>query len=95
MELKCSFCGRPVKPTIHSKKLPQGYVVDYYLVWTGKLTPMIMKNPRDERALLQFFRLDSSSPRIACVQCFEKEEVKKELDRAFAEVPKADLLEQE
>ena len=92
-QYQCSFCGRKVNPTVHSKNLPHGFKVDYYLVWTGKLTPMIMKNPRDEREVIQFFRLEQAHPLIACVDCYKKDEVKKELEKAFKEVPQSSLLE--
>jgi hypothetical protein len=88
-KLKCGFCGREVKETVHSKKLPQGYQVDYYQVWTGDLEPTIMKNPRDEREVLQFFKVSKMRRVIACSDCFPKNNVKNELDAAFKDVPEA------
>lgn len=89
--LKCKFCGRDVKETVHSKKLPRGFHVDYYLVWTGELTPVVMKSPRDEREVMQFYKVDRLLPLVACCDCFEKEDVKAELERAFTEVPEVSV----
>ena len=94
-ELKCRFCGREVRETVHSKKLPDGYVVDYYLVWTGDLRPMVMKNPRDEREVLQFFRLDHAHAVAACRGCYAKPETREELERIFRETPEAENGEDE
>jgi hypothetical protein len=92
--LKCKFCGREVKETIHSKKIPEGFRVDYYLVWTGDLTPVVMKNPRDEREVMQFFKVDKLRPVVACSECFEKADVKADLERAFKEVPEISVPEE-
>jgi len=91
-KLKCRFCGREVKETVHSKKIPQGYRVDYYLVWTGDLSPIIMKNPRDEREVMQFFKVSKMRRVVACSDCFQKDDVKKELEAAFKEVPEAPVI---
>jgi len=69
--------------------------VDYYLVWTGKLSPIVMKNPKDERESLHFFRMDQARPVAACADCYEKQEVKDELERAFREVPRTEITEDE
>ena len=94
MEYKCSFCGRKVNPTLHSKSIEQGYKVDYYLVWTGKLSPMLMKDPKDEKKVIQYFKLDKPHPLVACAECYEKPEVKKELEKAFKEVPEVSVFEE-
>ena len=86
-KLKCSFCNREVKGTVHSRSFPEGFKVDYYLVWTGKLIPMIMKSQKDERELVQFYRIQEASPLVACQDCYEKEEIKAQLEKAFTEVP--------
>ncbi len=88
--LKCRFCGREVGETIHSKKLPEGFRVDYYLVWSGDLRPIEMKNPKDEREVLHFYRLDHARPVAACVDCFKKPETRAELDRIFRELPETE-----
>jgi hypothetical protein len=93
--LKCKFCGRELRDTVHSKKIPQGFKVDYYLVWTGELTPVAMKNPRDEREVMRFFKVEKLRPVAACCDCYEKESVRSELDRAFREVPEISASEAE
>jgi hypothetical protein len=94
-DYRCSFCGRAVKETVHSRKLPDGYNVDYYLVWTGKLSPIIMKNPKDEREVSQFFKLEDAYPMVACRECFEKSEVREKMDRAFSEVPETRIEDED
>ncbi len=93
MDLKCQFCGREVRETVHCKKLPDGFQVDYYQVWTGELRPIVMKNQKDEREVLHFFRLDAAHSVAACRECFQKEEVKTELERAFRQLP--EVVEEE
>jgi hypothetical protein len=85
--LKCQFCGREVKPTVHSKKLPQGYKVDYYLVWTGELEPVIINNPKDEREMSQFYKVEKLHAVVACTDCYQKQEVQDEMESQFKKVP--------
>ena len=61
--------------------------MDYYLVWTGNLAPMIMKSQKDEREMIQFYRLQEIYPLVACKECYEKEEVRAQMEKAFKEVP--------
>lgn len=84
---KCKFCGREVRNTVHSKKLPQGFKVDYYLVWTGDLTPIILKDPKSEKEVSQFFKVEKLHPVVACSDCFAKTEVRDEVERQFKDVP--------
>ncbi len=64
------------------------------MVWTGELSPIVMRNPRDEREVMRFFKMEHSYPVVACADCCQKPEVERELDRAFSEAPKADLMEE-
>jgi len=91
--LKCQFCGREVKGTVHSRKLPQGYKIDYYLVWTGELAPIIMKNPKDEQEITQFYKVEKLQPVVACADCYQKQEVQEQMERQFKEVPEGKLAE--
>lgn len=84
--LQCSFCKREVKSTVHNQK---SFRVDYYLVWTGKLIPMVMKNPRDESEEFEFFKLEKPFPLIACVDCYQKEEVQRKMESAFRDTPES------
>jgi len=93
--LKCRFCGREVKSTVHSKRLPEGFRVDYYLVWTGELTPIIMKDPRDDKKVTQFFKVDHLHPVIACSDCYAKDNVREEMEHEFKGVPEAEDVENE
>lgn len=95
LEYRCQFCGREVKETVHSRNLPEGYYVDYYLVWTGELSPIIMKNPKEAGEVLQFFKLENPYPVVACAECFAKPEVKKEMERAFRELPESKMEDEE
>ena len=93
--LKCKFCGREVRNTVHSKKLPLGFKVDYYLVWTGDLVPIIMKDPKSETEVSQFFKVEKLHPLVACADCFAKTEVKDELEHQFKDVPETTPEENE
>jgi transcription elongation factor Elf1 len=86
--VQCSHCGREVKATVHFRKADPGYRVDYYLLWTGDLEEVAMKNPRDESEIMEFYKLNNPRKVITCSECAQKSEIQAELERLFSGVPK-------
>jgi len=83
----CSHCGREVKPTVHRRSGDKLFEVDYYRLVTGELARVAIRNPRDESELMEFYKLTRPRFVVTCVDCFDKESVKKELDKLFSGVP--------
>jgi hypothetical protein len=87
--LQCSHCGREVKPTVHLRNANPGYRVDYYLLITGDLEEVAMKNPRDESEVMEFYKLNNPRQVITCSECASRKSVQEELQRLFSGVPKS------
>jgi len=85
--LYCSHCGREVSETIHSKKYPEGFRVDYYVLVTGQLAPRVIKNPKDESIQIEFFKVENPRQVITCCDCLQLHDVQEKLDQAFLSIP--------
>lgn len=85
--MDCSFCGKPLPPTIHRKDGDPPYRVGYYRLLTGKLHHRIMKNPRNEAETIEFYYLSDPIWVLTCSQCFKKPEVASNLDELFSGLP--------
>ncbi len=86
--MQCSHCGREVKATVHAREEDPGYRVDYYLLLTGDLEEVSIKNPRDESDVMEFYKLKNPRRVITCSDCLGKKEVSGELDRLFSGAPR-------
>lgn len=85
--MECTHCGRKVNPTVHIRNADSGYKVDYYILWTGDLEEVAIKNPRDESVTLEFYKLSNPRMVVTCSDCMKKSEVKARLDEMFSTVP--------
>jgi len=85
--MECSYCGQEVFPTVHRRDGNPPYRVGYYRLLTGKLIPVTMQNPRNVSETIEFFKLVEPRWVIACVNCFERTEVREELEKLFSGVP--------
>ncbi|MBI2371312.1 MAG: hypothetical protein HYV08_13965 [Deltaproteobacteria bacterium] len=78
--MTCSYCGRGVHPTRHSR---QGYQVDYYLWHTGRIQPASVQGGSDEAPSKQFFLLVEPVDIITCVDCLARPEVLEDVERKY------------
>lgn len=85
--MECSFCGKPVEPTIHQKDGDPPYQVGYYRLLTGKLHHRIMKDPRNESETIEFYYLSDPRWVLTCDRCIQKPEVANDLDELFSGLP--------
>ena len=83
----CSHCGREVKPTVHRRSGDKVYEVDYYRLVTGELGRVAMQNPRDDSEVIEFYKLTQPRLVVTCVDCFNQDAVRAELDELFSGVP--------
>jgi hypothetical protein len=92
--VECTYCGREVKPTVHRHEGRTLYTVDYYRLLTGRLERVVMQDPLAEKALFEFHKLLDPRWVITCVDCYDREEIRAELNLLFAAVPeKAEAAE--
>ncbi len=85
--MECSFCSREVEPTLHRRNGDPSYKVDYYRLFTGELSQVIIQNPGDESGDIEFYKLSSAREVIVCADCFARDEVKQEMEKMFSGAP--------
>lgn len=85
--MDCSYCGKPVNPTIHRRSGEPLYKVGYYRLFTGDLQLIGMQKPGEENEIIEFFKLLNPRWVVACADCFADEKIKAELAELFSGVP--------
>ena len=83
----CSHCGREVRKTVHKREGNSVFKVDYYTLLTGVLSKTIIQDPSDETDKLEFYKLTNPRWVITCKDCYEKPEIRSELERLFSGTP--------
>ena len=85
--LDCSYCGKPVSPTVHRRSGAPPYEVGYYRLLTGDLQLLAMQKPGEETVIVEFFKLLNPRWVAACRNCFADDRIQRELADLFSGVP--------
>ena len=74
-DLRCSHCGRPVRPTLHTR---DHWSVDHYLLWTGPVEPAVFRRD-DDGSAIEYLRLVRPELVVTCADCVARPEVRDRL----------------
>lgn len=85
--MDCSYCGKPVKPTLHHRAGGVLYEVGFYRLFTGDLQLIGMQKPGEENEIVEFYKLLNPHWVVACASCFADAKIQAELTELFAGVP--------
>jgi hypothetical protein len=72
---------------MHRRKGAKVFEVDYYRLITGDLSKMVMQDLKDESQQIEFYKITKPRLVITCVDCWQKDEVRKNLDELFSGIP--------
>jgi len=85
--LNCTHCGREVKSTIHRKEGTPQFLVDYYLLFTGTLSKIIMQSDSEESETMEFYKLSQPRWVVTCCDCYKNDKIHSDLEDLFSGVP--------
>lgn len=79
--MQCFHCAREVQGTVHTQEC---YRVDYYRLHTGHSEWDFLVNPKSDTVPLRYLRLTQPVDILTCVECYERQEIRRLLEDDIA-----------